>query len=236
MTEAQTEGREPADGAERTEPRRAAPVVLTATSGTGKTTIARRLVEASDRYVFSISATTRAPRPGERDGVDYRFLTPREFERRVTGNAFAEWARVHGNLYGTPLAEIEAAAEAGLHVVLDIDVQGARQIRRMVPDAILIFVLPPSVDIMMGRLLRRGTEAPEKIARRLASALDELEVVSEFDHVVVNDDLDECLAEVRAIVEEGASPEAPQLDAGRLRVEIARILSSDYAEYMQDNE
>jgi len=208
--------------------RRARPVVLAATSGTGKTTLARRLVEGSDRYLFSISATTRPPRPGERDGVDYRFLSSEEFECRIEEGDFVEWARVHDCLYGTPLSEVESAANRGQHVVLDIDVQGARQIRESIPDALLIFVLPPSVDIMMIRLQRRGTEAPDRIARRLRSALDELEAVPEFDHVVVNDDLEECLEEIRAIVEEGAAPDPPEVDIGELRAEVARRLDQEY--------
>lgn len=215
--------------------RRAAPVVLAATSGTGKTTLAHRLVEDSDRYVFSISATTRPPRPGEKDGVDYHFLSPPEFEKRIEDGAFVEWARVHDRLYGTPSEEIESAAASGKHVVLDIDVQGARQIGAAIPDAILIFVLPPSVDIMMVRLKGRGTEGEETIARRLTSALVELEAVSDFDHVVVNDDLDECLEEIRAIVEEGRAPEPPRLNADHFRTEIAAILAADYGAYVQDN-
>jgi len=214
---------------------RAPPVVLAATSGTGKTTLAHRLVEDSDRYVFSISATTRPSRRDEKDGVDYYFLSPAEFERRVEEGAFVEWARVHDRLYGTPREEIEAAAASGRHVVLDIDVQGAHQIGTTVPDAILIFVLPPSVDIMMDRLKGRGTEGEETIARRLTSALVELDAVSEFDYVVVNDDLDDCLGEIRAIVEEGRAPEPPRLNAEHLRTEIAEILEADYGAYVQDN-
>lgn len=214
---------------------RAPPVVLAATSGTGKTTLAHRLVGDSSRYVFSVSATTRPPRPGERDGVDYHFLSRQGFEGRIADGAFAEWADVHDRLYGTPLEEIDAEARRGRHVVLDIDVQGARQIRQRIPDAVLIFVLPPSVDIMMVRLLRRGTEPPENIARRLISALEELQAVSEFDYVVVNDDLDECLDEIRAIIEEGVAPEAPRVDVDDLREGISRVLRSEYGEYVQDN-
>jgi guanylate kinase len=209
---------------------RAVPVVLAATSGTGKTTIARRLVESSPRYVFSVSATTRAPRAHEREGVDYHFLTDDDFERRVEAGAFAEWARVHGRLYGTPRAELEAAAARGEHVVLDIDVQGARQIREAVPDACMIFVLPPSVDIMMARLEGRGTEEPAELARRLRSARDELQAVSDFDYVVVNDDLDTCLGEIRAIVEEGVAPEPPEQNAESFRAEIGRILAARFGE------
>lgn len=221
----------PSDG----ETGRAPPVVLAATSGTGKTTLAHRLVGDSSRYVFSVSATTRPPRPGERDGVDYHFLSRQDFERRIADGAFAEWADVHDRLYGTPVEEIEAEARRGRHVVLDIDVQGARQIRERIPDAVLIFVLPPSVDIMMVRLLRRGTEPPENIARRLVSALEELQAVSEFDYVVVNDDLDECLDEIRTIVEKGVAPEAPRVDVEGLREGIFRILRSEYGEYVKDN-
>lgn len=213
---------------------RARPVVLAATSGTGKTTIARRLVESSDRYVFSISATTRPPRPRERDGIDYHFLDREEFQRRVEAGDFVEWAQVHDRLYGTPLSEIESEANRGRHVVLDIDVQGARQIKKAIPDAVMIFVLPPTVDIMMVRLKRRGTEAPDNIARRLVSALDELLAVPEFDYVVVNDDLEECLEEIRRIVGEGAEPDAPELDADHFRAEIARILESEYGQFAQD--
>lgn len=215
--------------------RRAAPVVLVATSGTGKTTLARKLVEESDRFVFSTSATTRSPRPGEREGIDYHFLSPAEFERRVAADEFAEWAEVHGRLYGTPRREIEMAAERGEHVVLDIDVQGALQIREALPDAKLIFVLPPSVGIMMARLKERGTEDPADIARRLCSALDELRAIFEFDHVVVNDDLRECLDEIRRIVDgRGPPPEAPVQDADHFRKEIARILRDEYGEYVKD--
>ncbi len=216
--------------------RGAVPVVLAATSGTGKTTLARRLVQRSPRYVFSVSATTRPPRPGERDGVDYHFLSEPEFMRRVEEGAFVEWARVHDRLYGTPRKELEAAAARGEHVVLDIDVQGARQIRDSVPDACLIFVLPPSVDTLMARLEGRGTEAPEDVARRLRSARAELQAVPDFDYVVVNDDLDDCLAEIRAIVEEGVAPEPPEVDAERFRAEVGRILRSRFGETTQDDE
>ena len=203
-------------------------MVLAATSGTGKTTIARRLVGSSPQYVFSVSATTRPPRDRERDGIDYHFMSEPEFMRRAEAGDFAEWARVHDRLYGTPRAELEAAAARGEHVVLDIDVQGARQIRDSVPDACLIFVLPPSVGIMMARLEGRGTEEPAEVARRLRSARDELEAVSDFDYVVVNDDLDTCLAEIRAIVEDGVAPEPPEQDAMRFRAEIGRILETRF--------
>jgi guanylate kinase len=146
--------------------------VLAATSGTGKTTLARRLVEGDARYCFSTSATTRPPRDRERDGVDYHFLSEDEFDERVERGDFVEWARVHGRRYGTLRSEVEKAAERGQHVVLDIDVQGAAAIRAAVPDAKLVFVLPPSVDIMMARLEGRGTEADSEIvSRRFPSSI-----------------------------------------------------------------
>jgi guanylate kinase len=124
-------------------PHRPCPLVLAAPSGTGKTTIAHALVERFSRFVFSVSATTRAPRGDEVDGVDYDFLSRAEFEAMIEAGALVEWAEVHGNLYGTPVRNLEAAAARGEHVVLDIDVQGARQIRDKVPDAVLMFVFPP---------------------------------------------------------------------------------------------
>jgi guanylate kinase len=209
----------------------AAPVVLAAPSGTGKTTIARSLVGSSDRYVFSVSATTRAPRAGERDGVDYHFRDRAAFERMAADGELAEWAEVHGRLYGTPREGLREASGRGEHVVLDIDVQGARQIRASVPEAVLIFVLPPNIDIMMSRLSGRGTEEPTEIARRLRSAMVELEAVSDFDHVVVNDRLDRCVETIRAIVEQGyrADPSAHVRTAERYRGEIRRILDQEYA-------
>jgi guanylate kinase len=216
---------------------RAAPVVLVATSGTGKTTLARRLIEDSPSFVFSISATTRPPRGREVDGIDYHFLSRDEFEARIDSGHFAEWAEVHGRLYGTPRSELEAAADRGEHVVLDIDIQGARQIRDSVPDATLIFVLPPSVGIMMARLKGRGTEGPADIARRLRSAQMELQALPEFDYVVVNDDLDACLDEIRAIVRgEGGGVDAPEQVVAGFRAEIALILENDYSEYLKATE
>ena len=213
--------------------KRAVPVVLVATSGTGKTTLARRLVADSSRFVFSVSATTRAPRQGERDGVDYHFLERADFDAKAATGEFVEWAEVHDQLYGTPRAEVDAAADRGEHIVLDIDVQGARQIRDSVSGAALIFVLPPSAGIMMARLMGRGTEARAGIARRLRSALMELQAVPEFDYVVVNDDLEECLEELRSIVQGGrVVASAPEVDVEGLRLEIRRLLDDEYAEYV----
>ncbi|HET9949972.1 MAG TPA: guanylate kinase [Longimicrobiales bacterium] len=220
-------------GKGRPETRRARPVVLAAPSGTGKTTLARRLVERSPDYVFSVSATTRPPRPGEVDGRDYRFVDRATFEAMIEAGELAEWAEVHGRLYGTPKDELEAAAERGLHAVLDIDVQGARQIARTVPEARRIFVLPPDVGTLLARLRGRGTEDAAGVARRLRTALEELQAVGEFDYVVVNDDLERCLEAIRGIVsgeEEGIRPAALEERVQAMRAEIGRILAQEYAE------
>lgn len=214
-------------------PYRRFPVVLAAPSGAGKTTIARALVERSEDFCFSVSVTTRPRRPGEREGVDYRFVDRPTFEAMTASGELAEWAEVHGHLYGTPRGAIEEAVGRGLHVVLDIDVQGARQMKVSAPDAVLVFVLPPSVEILVERLGRRGTEAPAEMARRLRTALDELGAVREFDHVVVNDDLERCLEEVRGIVRaEGrrtARAEALEAEVEEIRSRIAQVLREEYA-------
>lgn len=182
-------------------PHRAAPVVLAAPSGTGKTTIARALVEGDGPFVFSVSVTTRPPREGERDGTDYGFVSRDEFQEMIDGDELVEFAEVHGNLYGTPRRNLVEAMERGEHVVLDIDVQGARQIRERVPEAVLVFVFPPSADALWARLTARGTEDPDEVRRRLRTARRELAEAETFHYVVVNDDLERAVASVRSIVE-----------------------------------
>jgi guanylate kinase len=208
--------------------------VLAAPSGTGKTTLARSLVGSSSDFVFSVSATTRTRRHGERDGVDYHFVDRAAFQAMAGAGELVEWAEVHGEAYGTPRRELEAAEARGVHVVLDIDVQGARQVRRAVPEALLIFVLPPSVDVLMARLSGRATEDGRQVARRLRTALDELCAVPEFDHVVINDDVERCLEEIRGIVraESLRTARARELDGTleEMRLEIGRILRDEYAD------
>ena len=176
------------------------PVVLSAPSGAGKTTMARALVEGEEDFSFSLSATTRAPRAGETHGEDYLFLSRDDFREMIREGAFAEWAEVHGELYGTPLSSLAAASGGRRHVVLDIDVQGAAQIREAVPQALLLFILPPSVEILFRRLRDRGTEGEEAIRRRLNTALEELKAAESFDFLVVNDNLEGAIREVRDLV------------------------------------
>lgn len=213
--------------------RRSFPVVLAAPSGTGKTTLARALVERFEDCRFSISVTTRPARGTERDGVDYQFVRRPEFQRMVDQGELAEWAEVHGELYGTPRSELDTAAVRGDYVILDIDVQGALQVRRSTRDAVLIFILPPSVDALLERLHGRRTEKASQVARRLRTAMDELQAAPEFDHVVVNEDLDRCLGQIRGIVESEALRvrRAPGLQrmVEEMRGRIGRVLQDEYA-------
>lgn len=178
------------------------PLVLSAPSGGGKTTIARALLDRRRDVGYSVSCTTRQPRPGERDGVDYHFLAPAEFEARVARGEFAEWAEVHGNRYGTLRSEVERVMGEGRHVMMDIDVQGARQLGAAFPDAVTVFVIPPSVEVLVARLLGRKSESPEALALRLRNARLELLEAARYQHVVVNDDLDHAVRRVGAIIDE----------------------------------
>jgi guanylate kinase len=209
-------------------PYRPCPLVLAAPSGTGKTTIAHALVERFSRFVFSVSATTRPPRGDEKNGVDYDFLSRPRFEAMIEAGELVEWAEVHGNLYGTPRRNLDAAAARGKHVVLDIDVQGARQIRERVPEAVLMFVFPPSAAALWGRLTARGTEPLEEVRRRLTAASGELAEARHFDYIVVNDDLDRAISRVRAIVEAESHRPTRALDlageVARLRGEIEQVV------------
>ena len=197
------------------EPRRTFPLVLSAPSGAGKTTIARRLRERRADVVFSVSATTRPARPGEVDGRDYHFVSEAEFRRMAEAGELIEWAEVHGNLYGTPLANVRRAAERGEYLLLDIDVQGAELIRERVPEAVHVFILPPSGAALAERLLRRGSEGEAVRARRLLNACREVRLAPRFDHVVVNDELEHAVDEVELILggEANRVRQIPSLDA-----------------------
>jgi guanylate kinase len=176
------------------------PVILSSPSGGGKTTIARRLLEERDDVGYSVSATTRPRRADEVDGVDYHFLTPDAFRARQAAGDFAEWALVHGNLYGTLRSEVERVLGSGRHVLMDIDIQGARQFRGAFPQSVLVFLIPPSVEVLVGRLRARGTETEGSIRERLRNAVEEVEAARSYDYVVVNDDLSAATNRVSAII------------------------------------
>jgi guanylate kinase len=204
-------------------------LVLSAPSGAGKTTLARRLVEREPDARFSVSATTRAPRGRERDGVDYHFLSPARFDELAARGAFAEWAEVHGHRYGTLQAAVDEALAAGRIAVFDIDVQGGESIRARWPErAVSVFLLPPSMAELERRLRGRSTDSEEAIARRLVAARAEIaRGAAAYDYLVVNDDLDQALAQVAAVVaherarlegrrDPAASSSADALRRGRL--------------------
>jgi guanylate kinase len=203
-------------------------VVLSSPSGGGKTSITLRLVAERTDCGYSVSATTRAPRPGEQDGVAYYFLTAEEFERRVQAGDFAEHAVYHGHRYGTLASELVRVMHGGQHVLLDIEVIGARQVRARFPDAVLVFVVPPSGAVLAQRLRGRGTEADGVVAGRLRRAIDEIGAAVEYDYVVVNDEVGLAVEAVNAILDAESRRTSRQRDFAfvldRLRAEVAAEL------------
>lgn len=176
-------------------------LVLSGPSGAGKGTLVDRLVERRPECTFSISATTRPRRANEQDGVQYEFVTREEFEQRRATGQFLEWAEVHGHLYATPARFVDEGVRKGKIVVLDVDVQGGASVRQARPDAVTVFVYPPSIDALRRRLLGRKTDAPEVVERRLRNAPGELTQYREYDYLVMNDDLDQAVARLVAIVD-----------------------------------
>ena len=177
--------------------------IVAAPSGAGKTTLVRLLLEKDSEIRLSISTTTRRPRNGEQDGREYHFVDVPVFLERIGNGEFLEWAEVHGNYYGTSKSWIVSEMEAGHDVLLEIDWQGAQQVRKAFPEAIGVFILPPSLDVLRDRLSGRGTDSPETIARRIAAARDEMRHVDEFEYVIINDDLQQALENLKSVI--GAS-------------------------------
>lgn len=176
-------------------------LVLSAPSGTGKTTLARRFVGAHPEAAFSVSMTTREPRGAERNGVDYHFVDSLTFQGMIERDELVEWAEVHGNFYGSPQAAVDRAFSTGGIAVFDIDVQGGQSIQRRFPEAVLVFVLPPSMAELERRLRERGTESEDSIRRRMLAARSELEHGARaYDYLVVNDSVDRAYEELEAIV------------------------------------
>ena len=183
-----------------TQPERGLLIVVSAPSGAGKSSLAGRVLKRVEGLRFSISYTTRELRGTEQNGVDYYFVSPEDFHEMQVRDEFLECAEVHGHLYGTHEKPVEELLSQGLDVILDIDVQGAEQVRRRVPEAILIFILPPSCEVLEARLRARNLNAPADIERRLRNAAIEVQLYERFDYVVLNDDLDRALAQLEAII------------------------------------
>ena len=206
------------------------PIILSAPSGGGKTTVMRRLLDTRRDIGYSVSATTRSPRAGEVDGAAYHFLSIADFKRRRSRGQFAEWAEVHGRLYGTLRSAVKTTLKSGRHVIMDIDVQGARQFREAFPESVLIFLLPPSGEVLLNRLVGRDTEGREAHLVRLRAALEELQEVPRYHYVVVNDDLEATVRRVSSIVdaEEVRHERVPRVNrttralVSQLRTEIRR--------------
>jgi len=197
------------------------PIILSAPSGTGKTTIAKTLLKKRPDIGYSVSCTTRPPRQGEVEAIDYYFLPRSAFIAKREQGEFAESAEVHGNLYGTLRSEVLRVVNSGKHVLMDIDVQGAAQFTRVFPHSVTVFVLPPSADVLLDRLKGRQTESAQTLSDRLQSALQELQSVDEYEYVVVNDDLEQAVQRICSIVD--AEVSARDRVAG-LRTQVAHLI------------
>jgi len=181
--------------------RKGFPIILSAPSGAGKTTLSREIIKLHPEIHYSISVTSRPPRPVEVDGQDYHFVSVSEFEKMLENKEFAEWAMVHDNYYGTPKKQIEARIDRGIDVIMDIDTVGARSIKRLYPQSVAIFVLPPSLDELGKRLRSRATDSEEVIKKRLNRAKLELLEIGDFEYFIINDKFEQAVDQVRAIIE-----------------------------------
>ena len=181
--------------------RQGALVVISGFAGAGKGTLVKELMKRYDNYALSVSMTTRSPRPGEKEGESYFFVTKEQFEKTIEENGFIEYALYVGNYYGTPRAYVEEQMRSGKDVILEIEIQGAHKVKALYPDAILIFVTPPSAQILKERLTGRGTETAEVIKKRMDRAAQESEGIEDYDYIAVNDDIETCVSNVRGMIE-----------------------------------
>lgn len=176
------------------------PIVISAPSGGGKTTLCHRVIQQLSHIEFSVSHTTRQPRPGEQNDVDYHFTSDAQFDAMIADKAFLEWAHVHGRRYGTGLHEANKRLKHGIDLLFDIDVQGGRQIADVLPQTLLVYVVPPSMDVLAQRLRQRVSDAPDEIERRLAVAEDEMRSAHFYTHWIINDQLDKAVEDLKAII------------------------------------
>lgn len=193
-------------------------LVISGPSGSGKGTVCKHILERNEKLVFSVSATTRAPRRGEEDGVNYFFVDEESFKEMVENDEFLEYANVHGNFYGTPKKFVLEQIEKGEIVILEIDVQGALQVKESYPEAVFVFLLPPSMSELKNRIKKRGTESQEDIDLRFKNAFEELKFVDEYDYIVINDEVPEAVKKIETIIG------AEKLKVKRLRNIIDSIL------------
>ena len=199
-------------------------VVVSGFAGTGKGTVMKELLSRYDSYALSISATTRNPRPGEVHGREYFFKTVEEFQTMIAHNEFVEYACYVGNYYGTPKAYVEEQLAAGKDVILEIEIQGALKIKEQFPEALLLFIAPPSADVLKTRLVGRGTETEDVIEQRLARAVEESKGIENYDYLVVNDDLDECVENVHQMIQSaGWKMSRRENDVEELRKQISKF-------------
>ena len=174
--------------------------ILSGPAGVGKGTVLRRVFEKLDNIAYSVSCTTRTPRPGERDGTDYVFMDEASFKKMVSEERFLEWANVHGHFYGTRKDVVEDILNSGRDVVLEIDVQGASQVKKKMPEAVMIFIQPPSFEELVRRLRKRGTEGPEEFELRILNAKEEMSHAGEYEHMIINDKIEQAADDLIKIV------------------------------------
>lgn len=201
-------------------------IVISAPSGAGKTSLCKELVTRVSGLWHSVSCTTRPPRPGEKNGREYQFISHDTFENMAQQHEFAEWAFVHGNMYGTPRSALLQKMEQGIDVLLEIDDQGAKQIKKNFPDAVFIYILPPSIEALEQRLLHRGSDSPDEIQRRLLKAREEVWSYREYYYIVCNEDFQHALKELESIIL-AERIKTKQLDIGWLEENFIRVRGKD---------